>query len=96
MKQFRYLDDVTTLMLDTRICNGCGTCITVCPHGVMSMVDQKVEIVDKNACMECGACANNCPTDALTVTPGVGCAAYILKTWIKGRGAAACGIDSCC
>jgi ferredoxin len=33
-------------------------------------------------CIECGACAVNCPEDALSLHPGVGCAAAILKGWI--------------
>jgi ferredoxin len=37
--------------------------------------------------MECGACTINCPADAIRVTPGVGCANYIIKTWIKGKDA---------
>jgi hypothetical protein len=44
--------------------------------------------------MECGACAKNCPTDAIAVSPGVGCASYIIQTWIKGKGkdvAVCCG-----
>jgi len=54
-----------------------------------------VRIVDINGCMECGACARNCPTDALMVTPGVGCAGYIIQSWIKGKEKAACG-PGCC
>ena len=46
--------------------------------------------------MECGACAQNCATGAIRVTPGVGCAAYIIKKWIKGKNAAACGEVNCC
>jgi len=29
------------------------------------------------------------------VSPGVGCAAYIIETWIKGKNAAACGSAEC-
>ncbi|MGD2023929.1 MAG: 4Fe-4S binding protein, partial [Desulfobacterales bacterium] len=47
-------------------------------------------IVDLDGCMECGACAKNCPTDAIGVTPGVGCASYIIQTWIKGKNTTAC------
>jgi hypothetical protein len=46
--------------------------------------------------MECGACAQNCATGAIRVTPGVGCAAYIIQKWIKGKNAAACGEVNCC
>lgn len=96
MDNFRYLPGVTTLNLDTSACNGCGTCTAVCPHGVFSLNDHKAKIVDLDGCMECGACALNCPTDAIKVTPGVGCAAYIIQTWIKGKEAASCGGPECC
>ena len=95
METFRYLPNVTTLKLDKNICTGCGICMEVCPHSVYQLSDKKAIIVDKDACMECGACARNCPSMALTVTPGVGCAAYIIQTWIKGTDAASCG-DGCC
>jgi NAD-dependent dihydropyrimidine dehydrogenase PreA subunit len=62
----------------------------VCPHGVLVMNGRKAFIRDLDECMECGACAVNCPVQAVRVTTGVGCAAYIIQTWIKGKGAAAC------
>jgi len=47
--------------------------------------------------MECGACAKNCPVGAIQVNPGVGCAAYIISGWIKGRENATRGCDAeCC
>ncbi len=72
MKEFRYLEDVSTLVLDTDKCIGCSLCTEVCPHHVLEMSQNKARIIDFNACMECGACVNNCPTRALTVNPGVG------------------------
>lgn len=96
MQSIRYLDDVVTLSLDVDTCVGCGMCVEVCPHGVLAMKERKAGIVDRDGCMECGACAKNCPTGALTVTPGVGCAAYIIQVWIKGRENAACGRPGCC
>jgi ferredoxin len=95
MESMRYLDNVATLVLDARKCMGCGVCTCVCPHGVLALSGRQVEIVDLNGCMECGACTNNCPTKALKVTPGVGCAAYIIKTWLKGKSKTACG-PGCC
>lgn len=96
MERFRYLSGVSTLQLDMDACSGCGVCETVCPHGVFTLRDRKAALVDRDGCMECGACANNCPTGAIRVTPGVGCAAYIIQTWIKGKEAAACGGTDCC
>ena len=93
MKDFRYIQNVTTLKLKKDDCIGCGMCYTVCPHGVFEIKEKKAEIVDRDGCMECGACALNCPAEAITVTPGVGCASYIIQSWIKGKENAACG---CC
>jgi NAD-dependent dihydropyrimidine dehydrogenase PreA subunit len=96
MQSFRYIDDVVTLKLDREACVGCGACTLVCPHRVLAASNGKVRIVDLNGCMECGACVKNCPTGALRVTPGVGCAAYIIQVWIKGKEKAACGGPGCC
>ncbi len=95
METFRYLSDVTTLKLDKNACTGCGVCLDICPHAVYHLSDKKAVVVDKDACMECGACAKNCPSEALTVTPGVGCASYIIQAWTKGKEVASCG-DGCC
>ena len=64
-------------------CIGCGMCTLVCPHGVFAIDGKKARVADKDGCMECGACVKNCPTGAVSVTPGVGCAAYIIQTWVK-------------
>ena len=96
MENFRYLPNVTTLSLNQNECVGCGICEIVCPHGVFALENKIARIRDLDACMECGACAKNCPTDAIGVSPGVGCAAYIIQTWIKGKNAAACSSAECC
>ena len=95
MQTLRYIDDVVTLTLDAAACVGCGACTLVCPQGVLAMEGGRAQIVDRNGCMECGACALNCPTFALTVMPGVGCAAYIIQKWLKGEEKACCG-PGCC
>jgi len=85
MEGFRYMDGVVTLQLEEVACVGCGMCQTVCPHEVFTMNRGKARILDRDACMECGACAKNCPSDALSVTPGVGCANYVIQSWLGGR-----------
>lgn len=72
METIRYLEDVSTLVLDTDKCIGCTLCTQVCPHGVFEMHEKKARLIDFNACMECGACVNNCPSGAILVNPGVG------------------------
>lgn len=96
MKNFKYLKDVATLKLDQSKCTGCKICTSVCPHALFRIKDKKAEVRDKDACMECGACALNCPAEAITVTPGVGCAAYIIQSWIVGPEKASCGSAGCC
>lgn len=80
----RYLKNVSTLKLSAEKCIGCGRCIEVCPHAVFSIEENKTRIVDIDLCMECGACAKNCPAEAITVDPGVGCAAAVIAGWITG------------
>lgn len=89
MMKHRYLKDVSTLTLNADSCTGCGLCLQVCPHAVFRMkgadgTRRITEIAQPDACMECGACVRNCPAGALSVTPGVGCAAAILYGLIHG------------
>ena len=96
MDSIRYIDHVATLVLDEEKCIGCGMCTLVCPHGVLAMNGRKAQIDDLDGCMECGACAKNCPANALSLTPGVGCAGYIIQVWLKGKEKASCGGSGCC
>lgn len=91
MAQFVYLKDVVTLNLAAEKCNGCGTCLEVCPQGVLARDKGKIRIKDRDACMECGACAKNCPAEALKVRVGVGCAAAVINAAL-GRTSSSC----CC
>jgi ferredoxin len=75
--------DVVTLRLDVDACVGCGSCETVCPHGVFAVEKGKARLVARDACMECGACALNCAPGAIAVKAGVGCATAIIQGWIK-------------
>ncbi len=74
----RYLPGVVTLALDVDKCNGCAMCVAVCPHSVFAIERKRSRIVDGDACMECGACARNCREQAVSVRPGVGCAAAVI------------------
>jgi NAD-dependent dihydropyrimidine dehydrogenase PreA subunit len=80
----KYMLGVTTLELFSNECAGCGTCVEVCPHGVLAMSEKGAIIVDRDNCMECGACITNCGFGALQVNKGVGCAAAIIRSMING------------
>jgi NAD-dependent dihydropyrimidine dehydrogenase PreA subunit len=96
MEPFVYLSNVVTLKLDEEKCTGCGMCLEVCPHQVFRMNRTHVEIEKRDACMECGACSRNCPFEAVTVQPGVGCAAAVINSMLGRQGRDCCSIDDCC
>lgn len=95
MNQLIYLKDVVTLKLDEKKCVGCGMCLLVCPHAVLSLTNGSTEIVNRDACMECGACSKNCPVEALSVQSGVGCAAAMINVMLGRTNSPCCGaVDS--
>lgn len=90
MGQMIYLKDVVTIGLDQEKCSGCGMCTLVCPQAVLSLGNGKALIQNRDACIECGACSTNCPQEAISVETGVGCAAAVIKSLLKGNKAPLC------
>lgn len=82
---------VTTLEYDLMKCTGCRRCCQVCPHGVFKMQDGKAVFARKEACMECGACRLNCEGGAISVDSGVGCAAAMMWSALRGKKEVSCG-----
>ena len=80
-----------TLEYDPALCNRCGLCTIVCPHGVFEDGDVAVRLVDRDACMECGACRLNCEAGAIKVDSDVGCAYAMMRAALTRRGEATCG-----
>ncbi len=82
---------INTLAYDPALCNRCGMCTTVCPHGVFENGgDGAVRLVNRDACMECGACRLNCEAGAIKVDSDVGCAAAMIKAALLRREEAVC------
>lgn len=98
----KHLSNVATLKYNPEKCNGCRTCLDVCPSGVLGFTYKKAYILDRDLCIECGACQNNCEPGAFEVNTGVGCAAAHINSMLTG-GEPDCGCndknsnsDSCC
>jgi NAD-dependent dihydropyrimidine dehydrogenase PreA subunit len=83
-----YLEN--TLIYNAFLCNGCGLCVAVCPHGVFEMDGRLAKLVNPIGCMECGACQMNCITHAITVESGVGCATAMILSALKGQKEVTC------
>jgi Fe-S-cluster-containing hydrogenase component 2 len=50
MGEMIYLRDVVTLDLAQEKCAGCGMCMFVCPHDVLSLNNGSVRIQNRDAC----------------------------------------------
>jgi Fe-S-cluster-containing hydrogenase component 2 len=53
------------IVIDAERCDGCGTCVKVCPDGAIYLVDG-VAAVDQALCRECEACIAACPLEAIS------------------------------
>ncbi|MEM1607232.1 MAG: ferredoxin family protein [Candidatus Bathyarchaeia archaeon] len=67
----------TSVAVDWDICEGCGTCIDVCPVNVYEWAEtpdhpvseRKSDPVRESECIQCLACETQCPTQAIKITP---------------------------
>jgi len=53
-----------SMKLDTERCDGCGTCVALCPFGALSLADGRMNY-DHEKCMGCGVCVDKCPRGAM-------------------------------
>lgn len=45
-------------------CTGCGTCVEVCPTGVVSLTSEGIAVSTPEDCIKCCACLKFCPSHA--------------------------------
>ena len=53
------------LVINKNWCKGCGICVKFCPKQVLTLKNEKVEIVDIDRCIQCGQCELRCPDYAI-------------------------------
>lgn len=80
---------LNTLEYNAKKCTGCEMCTIVCPMRIFKMRGKKAYPDTKEKCIECGACMRNCAYGAIKVDAGPGCAAAVLASNFKGKGAKA-------
>ncbi|MCX6668842.1 MAG: 4Fe-4S binding protein, partial [Methanothrix sp.] len=51
--------------IDLEKCTGCGSCVPVCPFGVMELVNDNAQV--KEGCNLCGACVDVCTFEAIKI-----------------------------
>ncbi len=52
--------------VNTSLCTGCESCVSVCPVEAISMVSSKASI-EADKCVDCGACVSECPVEAISM-----------------------------
>ena len=51
--------------VDKNKCDGCGTCVEICPVNAIKIKKEKAVISDE--CVECGQCVEQCPNKAISL-----------------------------
>ena len=52
------------IYIDSKLCNGCGICVDVCPTAAIVMRDN-IAVVNDTLCKDCQVCVNECPRGAI-------------------------------
>ena len=53
--------------IDVSKCDGCATCVDVCPVEVFEIKEGKSTLVNADECLVCRACEVQCPKTAIEI-----------------------------
>ncbi len=67
------------LVVDEKICIGCGVCESQCPFGAIEVIDTIAVVGD--TCTLCGSCVEACSVEALSITRNGGKIQADIDTW---------------
>jgi len=56
-----------TIRVDAEKCDGCGTCVSLCPVGVYELKVNRSVVANLDGCLVCKACEAQCPKGAIVV-----------------------------
>jgi electron transfer flavoprotein alpha subunit len=54
-----------SVRVDLLKCVGCGSCVPICPVGVLAVEDMKCRV--REGCISCGECVDTCQWRAITL-----------------------------
>jgi len=60
-------DNINSIQIDYKKCNGCGLCVKVCVTDALYLEDNKV-VFCKESCFNCGHCVSVCKQEAISNT----------------------------
>lgn len=53
------------IVVDKKLCAGCGGCIQACPTNAIAYDDDGKVSIDQEKCIQCEQCITVCPFDAI-------------------------------
>jgi ferredoxin len=58
------------ISVNSKICNGCGACVEVCPTNALSL-HHNLAFIDQDLCQGCIVCVDACPQGAILVEESI-------------------------